>query len=473
MNRKIRVGRYTAAALIIAVGVLLILDKRWGTDYLYEVVDWWPFLLVSFGVEWIFLFLWTRRRSRRDSEHLSPLDEPQKRRFRPDAKGILSSLILTASVFIVTEQDHYMHLWNRVSLNLGAASMDYSQAAGYMEDKGVIGVPVRMDTSDIVVEGVNGDITLQRGETDEIKVKTVVWVDQASEVQAKAVAAASFVEVEGDKVIRIKTTGKAYGDNEKTQPRMNMTITVPDDRRFNLDIRTSNGAILLNRPEAIKTIVAETGNGRIRINNAVGDITGKTLNGDVIVANATGNVDMDSNRGDMKARGVSGDVDLTTQVGSISITDSFGEFIAETRNGNITLDSANLGVKAQSLNGSINIVSTKVGGDWDVYSAVGAIDIVIPERGDYSLTGSSSYGDLRTDMPFNVKNKTIEGQLGEGEYRIKIEGNSDLTVQRNAEVPGLENNSTESQDTNENGGETTDSGPNANPDTADDPASSR
>ncbi|PYE45770.1 DUF4097 family beta strand repeat protein [Paenibacillus barcinonensis] len=473
MNRKIRVGRYTAAALIIAVGVLLILDKRWGTDYLYEVVDWWPFLLVSFGVEWIVLFLWTRGRGRRDSEHISSGDEPQKRRFRPDAKGILSSLILTASVFIVTEQDHYMHLWNRVSLNLGAASMDYSQAAGYMEDKGVIGVPVRMDTSDIVVEGVNGDITLQRGDTNEIQVKTVVWVDQASEVQAKAVAASSFVEAEGDKVIRIKTTGKAYGDNEKTQPRMNMTITIPDDRRFNLDIRTSNGAILLNRPEAIKTIVAETGNGRIRITNAVGDITGKTLNGDVIVANATGNVDMDSNRGDMKARGVSGDVDLTTQVGNISITDSLGEFIAETRNGNITLDSANLGVKAQSLNGSIHIVSTKVGGDWDVYSAVGAINIVIPERGDYSLTGSSSYGDLRTDMPFNVKNKTIEGQLGEGEYSIKIEGNSDLTVQRNPKVPGLDNNPIESQEGNGNEGQTTDSGVNSNPDTADDPASSR
>lgn len=60
---------------------------------------------------------------------------------------------------------------------------------------------------------------------------------------------------------------------------MNLTITIPDDRRFNLDIRTSNGAILLNRPEAISTILAETGNGRIRITNAVGDISGKTLNG--------------------------------------------------------------------------------------------------------------------------------------------------------------------------------------------------
>lgn len=410
MNRKVRVGRYTAAALIIAVGVLLILDKRWGTDYVYEMVDWWPFLLVVLGVEYIVLFLWTRRRNKVQSDNPSNPDEQIKVRFRPDAKGILTSLILAASVFIVTEQDHYMHLWNRVSLNLGAASMDYSQAAGYMEDKGTIRVPVRMDTSDLVVEGVNGDISVQRGDTDEIEVRTVIWVDQTTEVQAKAVAAASFVEADGTKVIYIKATGKTYGDNEKTQPRMNLTITIPDDRRFNLDIRTSNGAILLNRPEAISTILAETGNGRIRITNAVGDISGKTLNGDVIVANAIGNVDLDSNRGDMKARGISGDVDLATQVGSISIADSVGEFIAETRNGNITLDGANLGIKAQSLNGSINIVSTKVGGDWDVYSAVGAINVLLPDRGDYSLAGSSSYGDLSTDLPFKVQNKTIEGQ---------------------------------------------------------------
>jgi len=469
MNRKVRVGRYTAAALIIAVGVLLILDKRWGTDYVYEMVDWWPFLLVVLGVEYIVLFLWTRRRNKVQSDNPSNPDEQIKVRFRPDAKGILTSLILAASVFIVTEQDHYMHLWNRVSLNLGAASMDYSQAAGYMEDKGTIRVPVRMDTSDLVVEGVNGDISVQRGDTDEIEVRTVIWVDQTTEVQAKAVAAASFVETDGTKVIYIKATGKTYGDNEKTQPRMNLTITIPDDRRFNLDIRTSNGAILLNRPEAISTILAETGNGRIRITNAVGDISGKTLNGDVIVANAIGNVDLDSNRGDMKARGISGDVDLTTQVGSISIADSVGEFTAETRNGNITLDGANLGIKAQSLNGSINIISTKVGGDWDVYSAVGAINVLLPDRGDYSLAGSSSYGDLSTDLPFKVQNKTIEGQLGEGEYRVKIEGNSDLTIQSNPAVSTPETVTPDSEDTAENLEQTTEDGANSQEDSTEIP----
>ncbi|CAM4412607.1 DUF4097 family beta strand repeat-containing protein [Paenibacillus xylanexedens] len=469
MNRKVRVGRYTAAALIIAVGVLLILDKRWGTDYVYEMVDWWPFLLVVLGVEYIVLFLWTRRRNKMQSDNPSNPDEQIKVRFRPDAKGILTSLILAASVFIVTEQDHYMHLWNRVSLNLGAASMDYSQAAGYMEDKGTIRVPVRMDTSDLVVEGVNGDISVQRGDTDEIEVRTVIWVDQTTEVQAKAVAAASFVEADGTKVIYIKATGKTYGDNEKTQPRMNLTITIPDDRRFNLDIRTSNGAILLNRPEAISTILAETGNGRIRITNAVGDISGKTLNGDVIVANAIGNVDLDSNRGDMKARGISGDVDLATQVGSISIADSVGEFTAETRNGNITLDGANLGIKAQSLNGSINIVSTKVGGDWDVYSAVGAINVLLPDRGDYSLAGSSSYGDLSTDLPFKVQNKTIEGQLGEGEYRVKIEGNSDLTIQSNPAVSTPEIVTPESEDEAENLEQTTEDGANSQEDSTEVP----
>ncbi|WFR64636.1 DUF4097 family beta strand repeat-containing protein [Paenibacillus amylolyticus] len=250
---------------------------------------------------------------------------------------------------------------------------------------------------------------------------------------------------------------------------MNLTITIPDDRRFNLDIRTSNGAILLNRPEAISTILAETGNGRIRITNAVGDISGKTLNGDVIVANAIGNVDLDSNRGDMKARGISGDVDLTTQVGSISISDSVGEFTAETRNGNITLDGANLGIKAQSLNGSINIVSTKVGGDWDVYSAVGAINVLLPDRGDYSLAGSSSYGDLSTDLPFKVQNKTIEGQLGEGEYRIKIEGNSDLAIHRNPAVSTPETTTTDSEDTAENLEQTTEEGANSQEDSTEVP----
>ena len=161
MNRKVRVGRYTAAALIVAVGVLLILDKRWGTDYVYEMVDWWPLLLIALGVEYILLFLWTRSKKKTSADELQ--DEKVKMRFRPDAKGILASLVLTAAVFIVTEQDHYMHLWNRVSLNLGAASMDYSQAAGYMQDKGTIRVPVGMDTSDLVVQGVNGDISVQRG----------------------------------------------------------------------------------------------------------------------------------------------------------------------------------------------------------------------------------------------------------------------------------------------------------------------
>ncbi|OAX50949.1 DUF4097 family beta strand repeat-containing protein [Paenibacillus sp. AD87] len=458
MNRKVRVGRYTAAALLVAVGVLLILDKRWGTDYVYEMVDWWPLLLVVLGVEYILLFLVTRRRGNAGSDNQG---EKIKMRFRPDAKGILTSLVLTASVFIVSEQDHYMHLWNRVSLNLGAASMDYSQAAGYMEDKGTIRVPVGMDTSDLVVEGVNGDISIQRGDTEEIEVRTVVWVDQTTEVQAKAVADASFVEADGTKVIHIKTTGKTYGENEKTQPRMNITITIPDDRRFNLDIRTSNGAILLNRPEAISTILAETGNGRIRITNAVGDISGKTLNGDVVVANAIGNVDLNSNRGDMKARGVSGNVNLTTQVGSISITDSVGEITADTRNGNINVDGASLAVKAQSLNGSISIVSAKVGGDWDVYSAVGAINILLPERGDYSLSGSSSYGDLQTDLPFKVKNKTIEGQLGEGEYTVKVEGNSDLTIDRNPAVPPVGTNSLDSEDTDDNLEQMTEDGQNS------------
>ena len=68
-------------------------------------------------------------------------------------------------------------------------------------------------------------------------------------------------------------------ENRETA-RMNVNIAVPDDRRFN-EIRTMNGAITLNRVEAIENILLESGNGPITMDRIYGNVTGKTLNGDM------------------------------------------------------------------------------------------------------------------------------------------------------------------------------------------------
>lgn len=298
MNCKVWVGCYMVVILIVMVGVLLILDKWWGIDYVYEMVDWWLLLLIVLGVEYILLFLWMCSKKKIFVDELQ--DEKVKICFRLDVKGILVFFVLMVVVFIVIEQDYYMYLWNRVSFNLGVVFMDYSQVVGYMQDKGMICVFVGMDIFDFVVQGVNGDILVQCGDMEEIEVCIVVWVDKIFEVEVKVVVDVLFVEMDGIKVIYIIVMGKIYGDNDKIQFCMNMMIMILDDWCFNLDICIFNGVILLNWLEVISSIVVEMGNGCIWIMNVVGDIMGKMLNGDVIVVNVMGNVDLDSNWGDMK-----------------------------------------------------------------------------------------------------------------------------------------------------------------------------
>ncbi|ASR45982.1 protein liaG [Paenibacillus kribbensis] len=421
MHRKTRVGRYTSSLLLMAVGVLLILDVLQNTEYMLQLLVWWPVIFVLWGLEYLIFFgVYYRIEGKSDNG----------RRFRPDLKGIISALVVAASVFIVTQQNHYMYLWNRVSLNLTSASMDFSQAKENRYDMGGVLVPVTMQTSDLVVESVNGDITLIRRPVSNIEVHGTLWVDQAPAAQADKIAQASSLTSTDGKTIQIRPEVQPYGASSKRQPRMNLLITVPEDRRFNMQIRTSNGNITLNGVDAIDSIRLESGNGNLIVNDAIGNVKGSTLNGQVKLHRITGDVDMRTNRGDMQAGGIEGAVSLYTVVGDIQLARSKGDITTDTQNGDINVLDSTAKLNANSLNGAIKVNSKQVGGDWKIYSAVGDIVLDLPSNGDFQLEGSSSYGNLQSEFPFKIDSKSISGQNGTGKYVINVEGNSNLMIKR-------------------------------------------
>ncbi|MFD1137352.1 DUF4097 family beta strand repeat-containing protein [Paenibacillus urinalis] len=439
---KIRIGRYTASILLIVVGILLIIDKVYQTEYVFSLVSYWPFILVIWGIEFIIAFLLNqvlRPKAKRRSRY----------RFRPDFKGILSASVMICCIFIVTQQDHYAYLWNRVSLNLSAASLDYSEAADNQIEKEMISIPVEMETGAVVVENVNGDIRINRGDVESVVVKTIAWVDQVESVEAQAIADASEVNVQEGKTIQIAADPQGYGSESKRQPRMNLTITIPDDRRFDLQVRTSNGSVYLDRPEAISSIDVESGNGKIYIHNAIGDVQAKTLNGNISVADVIGSAVLNTNRGDLRAEGVTGSVDLTTLVGRIQASDIVGDITGSTRNGNITVNEPVAKLKLETLNGAVQVHTNQIGGDWDIYSAVGDILLTIPETGDYEVSGSSTYGNLNIELPYTIENRMITGVSGTGEYKVQVEGNSDITIQRSTLEDETSGENTETNRTNQ------------------------
>ncbi|UQZ37432.1 protein liaG [Paenibacillus sp. PK3_47] len=414
-----RVGRYTAAVLLTGVGILLLLDSLYGTDRMFLLLDWWPIVPVLWGLEYLLIYLFSRRMS-------SPA---RGYRARMDLRGIVTSLVLAASVFIVAEQEHYLHLWNRVSLNLTAAAVDYGEAEGSRFQKAPLVVPVELSTAKITVDGINGDILLHRAPVEDVVITATVWVDQLEGPVAEAISEQSFVEVTEGTTIKITPQTKAYGDSGKRQPRMDLDISLPEDRRFNFEVRTMNGGITLQNVEAIADISLETGNGELILHRVLGDVKGKTLNGAVRARTVQGNIELSTGGGDMNAWDVTGAVKLSTTVGNISAVGSSDELDLASKNGNLEIDGARAKLHAESLNGKIDIRSEFFGGDWDVYSAVGDINLYVPSAGSFTVEGSSGYGNITTDLPgLTIDKKTISGEIGTGEFKLRVEGNSNLNV---------------------------------------------
>lgn len=420
-RKKRRIGRYTASVTLAAVGILLLLDWRDGTDYMMLLLKWWPIIPVLWGVEYLLIYILFRRLKQSGTAG----------RARMDLRGLFSAVILAACVFIVTEQEHYLHLWNKVSLNLTVAAVDYGEAEGSSYQKDTLMVPVELNTSKVNIDAINGDILVHRAAVEDIEITATVWVDQLDGVLAESIADQSFVEVTEGATIKITPQSKAYGESGKRQPRINLDISLPEDRRFDLNVRTMNGGITLQNVEAIADISLETGNGELILHRIYGNVKGKTLNGAVRARDVLGNVELGTSGGDMGAWDVRGALKLSTAVGNITAYDSGDTLDLSTKNGNVEVSGARSKLHAESLNGRISIRSGDFGGDWDVYSAVGDIELFLPLTGNYTVEGSSGYGDIVTDLPgLVIDKKVLSGQIGTGEFKLRVDGNSNLNVSK-------------------------------------------
>ncbi|USB32596.1 DUF4097 family beta strand repeat-containing protein [Paenibacillus sp. YPG26] len=418
-RRLIRTGRFTASLMVIALGILIILDQWLMQDYLLSLLKWWPLMLILIGIEYIALILWKR------------LKRPnQNRKLRFDLGGLLLSLILGVSVFAITQQDHYLHLWNRVSLDLTAAGSEFSDEKGYKEVRDPIFIPVDIITSEVRIDGINGRIAIERAPVDDIIVRPVIWIDRAQDEDAETIAKDTIIQTSEGAKVGIAVQDRTYGASGSRHPRVNLTVVIPESRKFDFNISTTNGGISMVNIEAVSDISLQTGRGNLYLNKVTGDVTGKTLGGRVELHNVTGKVDFETLGGRMIGMDIYGPLKFNTMIGDISIVHAGDDISANTRNGNISVDGVYYKLQAESLNGQIRIRSPIIGGDWTIYSAVGEIDLRIPAHGNYSLTGSSGYGEIKTNLPFDIDNMTIKGGAAEGKYKIDVEGNSDLNVRK-------------------------------------------
>ncbi len=492
-----RLGRVTAASVLVAVGCLLLWDRIEGGDRIALVGQWWPAALIALGIEVVIISIGSRKSGRRIGF---------------DTGGLALALVVSVVAYGVTQLSGFPMKW------IDQWTAEVSELSGFTEEKGFqytkdpVTHPLEDTALSLVIDNPNGRVTLREMDVEEILVETVVWVDLEDKAEADRVADLSVVEISGDEKLTIAARGEAYGAAGNRKPRMNLVVTLPrspepvkieiddesqepgnaemestesettgvpadgigiteqaeqpvqseqakqleqpeqseqteenvieqidellpaEDQSLGLHtikINVLNGDVDVQDVRLLESLEIDNANGEIKLRSISAlSVKASTKNGGVEAYDIEGAARLATFNGRIVGERIAGDALVTTTNGSVRLQAIGGQIEADTKNGEIDILDVQGAVHADTLNGRIAVASPVVGGAWDIGSAVGEIYVALPEQGDYSVRGSVTFGDITTDLPLEVSKKTIEGEVGEGTYRVSIDANSSIAIHR-------------------------------------------
>jgi hypothetical protein len=414
MKKMIKVGKYTAALILVIVGSLLLIDLTTNTEFTGELLNWWPAVIILLGVEYLFISLIYRGPDRRIGFAVGSL---------------ILSIVLSIVVISYTTFPN-INILN--SINIGNISFSDKTSTPY--DKGMTNIPVTEKHDKVHIYNPNGDIQIVSGQVDQIQVATTIYVNKLSNEEADDIVNNSNVTFEeSGSTLKIEAEGKEYRVfGIKQKPRMDLVITVPSHIVVDYDLDMKNGKLIATDITTTDHFKIKTTNGSIQVNNMVGDIFAQTTNGKVLAENVQGDVDLDTTNGSITTNIVEGDVKAATTNGKISGSTLAGSVDVSSTNGSITLTDVLEDVEANTTNGSITIHTKSIGGDWELDTTHGKISIYVPDDSNFEVEGSGGNKDIHSDFPLKITGRDVSGTVGNGKHEIKLDTNSGIGIYKNS-----------------------------------------
>lgn len=430
MLTMFKLGRITAAVLILSVGALLLWDQAQGRNDIALIGQWWPVLFILLGIEIIIYSAVLRKGNKR---------------LKFDAAGCLIAVLITAAAYSVTQYADFPARWlDQFNVDLNGL-VDYGEEKGYRYDKPVTKLPLDEALTSIRINNLNGRVTVRAADVKDIELRTTVWIDTENSAEAEAAAEQSVVKVTPGPEMLLEAKGESYGSGGDRKPRMNIDVLVPvslsdqwpantvespEQRSVKLKIEVSNGAIQVSNLTLLAGLEIKSGSGPVAVDHIIGPVSVKGTSGNIQMESIAGESSLETKNGSIAAASVNGRLYASTWNGSLDLKEITDDIDAETKNGKISINGAAAAVKADTLNGSIEVSSDTVGGNWDLDSSIGEIKVLIPNSGDYSLYGSVTFGNIQTGPPFEINRKTVRGTIGDGTYRIQINATNSISIKQ-------------------------------------------
>jgi DUF4097 and DUF4098 domain-containing protein YvlB len=411
----VKVGRGTAALLLVGVGILVIVDKAAGSQYTLSLLGWWPVLLIGLGLEYLIAGL----RSKGDSNLV-----------RLDWAGMIVSVLLSGVVIGMTVGSSFVE--KGMNYKWEEALSSFTNEGGQSYEKPAITVPVGSSIDKIKIDDTFGEVVLQSAPVDQMKVETTVWVNTDDKQEGESVAAQSQVDVSTrGSTISITAEGKSYGGGlfSSKRSRMNLVITIPEKQRVDVEATLNNGKLQATKLPIKERFSGRTSNGAIVISDLTGELDLETNNGRIEAANLNGSVRLKTSNGEISAMNVQGDAELKTSNGRVVSENVSGSLHVTTSNGTVAV--ANIGhrLNAKTNNGSIK-VNSGIGDDWELDTSHGSIELILPEQSDAEVTGRGNYHSGSGSFPQIQKTDKhrLSGKLGSGRFKLDIETDGQITI---------------------------------------------
>ncbi|WP_028544569.1 DUF4097 family beta strand repeat-containing protein [Paenibacillus taiwanensis] len=389
----IKVGRITAALLLVAVGVLLLLDQFLKANTITLLLTWWPLLLVGWGVEAV-IYGWINK----------------TRKWKFDIIGMFTAVGIAAAVFTVAQPQLFRDFIRSVQFDFSMMKQMVS-LDGVNFEQPIQKERISVDTESLQVEQQIGDVYIQSGTGDEIIVESLITVYGLNKEEARAVADPIQVQLEHNQQERswtIRTIGADQIYRLGHKARIDLKISIPSSIRMRSYVRVESGDVYMRGTSGDAIITSH--NGDILVMDIAGKVQTESYSGDVEVKNIRGNVQLHNETGDIIANRMEHDALIVASGGDVSIHDVKGN------------------VSVSCLNGKVEVDTEQIGGDWDIKGLASDVTLQLPAHADMTITAESLYGSIQSDYLFSIHNRRMTGVVGNGQYQVQVKTNGSIQV---------------------------------------------
>jgi len=246
----------------------------------------------------------------------------------------------------------------------------------------------------LTLDSDRGSVLIETNTNNKVMIEVILKADTRDKDRAREIFDNFEIEFDQDgknvTIVAEFKKSRSFWGRKKDRFNVEFSISVPE--KYNLDIITGGGSIMVDDLEG--DIDASTSGGSLNFRKTKGSVHGRTSGGSISLKKCEGLADVRTSGGSINIGHVKGDVDARTSGGSINVEEVIGVIDASTSGGSVTAH-----------------ITGQPKDDCRLTTSGGSVNVYMDENVGVTVDAKTSAGYVDTDFPVTMKGKLKKSVL--------------------------------------------------------------